>query len=301
MSESVLPAGVLPPIPTAFDADGGLDREGFAHNLRQWDATDLAGYVVCGSNGESVHLSDEESVECFRLAKATTDKFLIAGTGRPSTRHTIELTRAAANAGVKAALIVPPAYYRSAMNETVLETHYRAIADAVPIPVVLYYVPKFAPVEFSPSLVARLSEHPNIAGIKDTSGNPAFLATILRDTSPGFRVYAGLGSHLFASTCLGAHGGILALANVAPRRCVRIFEGTRAGRFDESRAEQTALLDVNAAVTARFGVAGLKCALEHLGYRVGAPRPPLLPLEGDGRNAVLRALSEAGIESAEDG
>lgn len=299
----VLPSGIFPPIPTPFDPDERLDRQAYRHNVSLWNQTDLAGYVVLGSNGESVHLTDDEAVACLEVAVECADggKFLIAGTGRPSTRQTLEMTRRAARAGYRAALIVPPAYYRSAMRESALEAHYLRVADASEIPVLLYYVPKFAPVTFSPEMVIRLSSHENIAGIKDTSGDPVFLARLLRDRADGFFVYAGLGSHLFTGACLGVDGGILALANVAPRRCTDLYSMARSGELDRARELQMGLLDVNAVVTARFGVSGLKHALGRLGYRAGVARRPLEPLSAGEANEIDTVLRAAGIETWRDG
>lgn len=300
---ATLPTGIFPPIPTPFDEDELFDREALRHNFSLWNQTDLTGYVVLGSNGESVHLSDDESAECLEAAveDAGAGKFLIAGTGRSSTRLTLGMTRRAARLGYEAALVVPPAYYRSAMRESAIEAHYRRIADAAEIPVILYYVPKFAPVTFSPRLVSVLSAHENIVGIKDTSGDPVFLARLLRDRADDFLVYAGLGSHLFTAVSLGVDGGILALANVAPRLCTELFSLARSGELLRARELQMRLLEVNTVITARFGVSGLKHALNRLGYHAGVARRPLERLtssEADEIDSVFRA---AAITAWEDG
>lgn len=298
-----LPTGIFPPVPTPFDEDERFDRDAFRHNFSLWNQTDLAGYVVLGSNGESVHMTDEEGVECLQAAveHAAGSKLLIAGTGRPSTRQTLEMTRRAARLGYKAALVVPPAYYRAAMRESALEAHYRAVADAAEIPIILYYVPKFAPVSFSPKLVSGLSAHENIVGIKDTSGDPVFLARLLRDRSDDFRVYAGLGSQLFTGVTLGVDGGILALGNVAPRLCTELFSLTRSGEMEKARALQVRLLEVNTVITARFGVSGLKHAMGRLGYRAGVARRPLEPLTPQEEREIDSVFEAAGITSWEDG
>ncbi len=298
-----LPTGIFPPIPTPFDQDERFDRDAFRYNFSLWNQTDLAGYVVLGSNGESVHMTDEEGVECLEAAvePVARGKLLIAGTGRPSTRQTLEMTRRAARLGYTAALVVPPAYYRSSMRESALEAHYRAIADAAEIPIVLYYVPKFAPVSFSPQLVSGLSAHENIVGIKDTSGDPVFLTRLLRDRADDFRVYAGLGSHLFTGVTLGVDGGILALANVAPRLCTELFSLTRSDELDQARELQGRLLEVNTVITARFGVSGLKHAMGTLGYRAGVARRPLEPLTSQEKGEIDSVFQAAGIATWEDG
>jgi len=276
---TTLPVGILPPLVTTF-RKGRFDPKAYASNLRFLDGTDLAGYVVLGSNGESVYLSDDEALEVIETAAAARDpkRVIIAGTGRESTQATIDFTRRAAKAGAQAALVVPPAYYRSSMTDSALEFHYRSVADAVDIPILLYHVPKFCPVTFSPNLVLGLASHPNIAGMKDTSGDLVFLTTCLAERPERFRVYAGTASALLAGLVLGADGGILALANVAPQECVRLLRLVESGDIEGARRLQYRLLPVNQAVTARFGVAGLKQALDHIGLVGGEARRPLEPL-----------------------
>jgi 4-hydroxy-2-oxoglutarate aldolase len=207
----------------------------------------------------------------------------------------VALTREAARAGAEAVLVVPPHYYRSSMTESVLLRHYQTVADASDVPVILYHVPKFAPVTFSLGLILDLARHPNIAGIKETSGDLNLFAAILRERPPSFRVYVGAGGHLLAGAALGADGGVLAVANVAPLLCVEILELTAAGRLEEARALQMRLLSVNHAVTAGHGIAGLKYALRRLGYRSGDSLRPLEPLDPEAERHIDRVLEEAGL------
>jgi 4-hydroxy-2-oxoglutarate aldolase len=289
-----LPRGILPPIVTPFREDA-FDRPAFLSNLERWNGTRLAGYVVLGSNGEAVYLADDEAiaaVEAAAEAKAP-GKLLVAGSGREATRQAIAFTLRVARAGAEAVLVKPPAYYRSAMSEAALEAHYRALADASPVPVILYHVPKFVPVTFSVSLVLSLAEHPNIAGIKETSGDIAFLTALLEGRPPGFRVYAGTANLLLAALAAGADGGILALANIAPESCVSMLELVERGDLEAARRLQYRLLAVNQAVTARFGIAGLKRAMDLLGYRGGLPRSPLLPLRPEEEAELVAVLRRA--------
>ena len=195
-----LPRGIFPPVVTPFKKEL-FDREGFLSNLGRLNEVELTGYVVLGSNGESVYLDEDEAAAVLEAAVegAAENKFLIAGTGRESTRQTVEFTRRAAKLGAGAALVVPPAYYRGAMTDSALEFHYRSVADAAEIPVLLYHVPKFSPVVFSPRLVSSLTTHPNILGIKDTSGDLTLLQIILKERPERFRVYAGTANLLLAA------------------------------------------------------------------------------------------------------
>lgn len=290
-------AGVFPPIPTPFDDGGNMALPALADNLNRWNQYDLSGYVVAGSNGEAPYLTDDERIELFQAARAAipAGKLLLAGTGRESTRATIALTRRAAVTGADAALVVTPHYYGSKMTPDALVRHYQAVADASPIPVLIYNVPKFTHVNVDAATIARLARHPNIAGMKDTSGDIVQLANTVRQAGPDFQLLAGSAGFFFAGLALGAVGGILALANIAPLQALDIYHLFKAGRWDEAAELQRRMIPVNAAVTARFDIAGLKAALDMLGYYGGPVRPPLIDLS-EGEHTSLRAiLVEGGI------
>ena len=289
--------GVFPPIPTPFDGEGRVNLAALAENLQRWNECGLAGYVVLGSNGEPVYVNEEEKVRVWQSARAVipADKLMIAGTGCESTEHTIQLTRVAAEAGADAALVVTPHYFSAQMTRASLLRHYRALADSSPIPVLLYNVPKFTNVDMDAATVAEGSHHPNIVGIKDSSGNVAKLGDLVRLVSPGFQVLVGTGAVFFAGLALGAVGGVLALANVAPRECVEMMRLYEGGQWEEAAELQRRLLPVNAAVTARFGIPGLKAALDLLGYYGGPVRSPLLDLGAAEKETVRGILAEAGL------
>jgi 4-hydroxy-2-oxoglutarate aldolase len=289
--------GVFPPIPTPFDALGDVDTGALVENLERWNQYGLAGYVVLGSNGEAVYLTDEEKERVWEVARLAIPphKLMIAGTGCESTRQTISLTRRAAGAGADMALVVTPHYYAGKMTPESLVRHYQVIAEASPIPVAVYNVPKFTQVDMDATTAARIAEHPNIVGIKDTSGNIAKLGDLVRLTGSDFQVMAGSASFFFAGLALGAVGGILALANVAPQHALDIANLFRAGQWDEAGALQRRMLPVNAAVTARFGIAGLKNALDMLGYYGGPVRLPLVDLGESERKALRAILVEGGV------
>ncbi len=291
-------AGVYPPIATPFDSAGEIDHAALRFNVERWNRTKLAGYVVFGSNGENVFMDEKEKIAVLRtvVEAAAPGKAVIGGTGCESTRETIRLSRLAAEAGAQAVLVVTPHYYK--LSDMRMETYFREVADASPVPVLLYNVPKFTGVNMSADLVARLATHPNIKGIKDSSGNVPQLADIIRRVSPDFAVLVGTASVLYAGCELGAVGGVVALANVAPDESVAVVEAVAAGRHAEARALQLRVFPVNEAITATYGVPGLKAAMDMVGYRGGFPRRPLLPAEDKDKEAIRGILGAAGLPAS---
>ena len=289
--------GVFPPIPTPFDAQGEVALRALVENLERWNRYDLAGYVVLGSNGEAAYLTGQEKLHVLETARRAipADKLMIAGTGCESTRETIALTRQAAQVGADAALVLTPHYYGSKMTPDSLVRHYQAVADGSPIPILLYNVPGFTHVDVDAATIARAAHHPNVAGIKDSGGNLAKLADVVRLTGPDFQVLAGSAGFFLAGLAVGAVGGVLALANVAPQDCIDLHQLFQAGQWDEAAELQRRLVPVNAAVTARFGVAGLKAAMDVLGYYGGPVRPPLLDLTDAERQALHGVLVDGGL------
>ncbi len=301
MTNTISLRGVMPPIPTPFDADGNVALEELVGNIERWNKYDLTGYVVLGSNGEGAFVDDDERAEVWAAARGAIPegKLLIAGAGRESTRGTIAVSCRAAEAGADAVLLVTPHYYGDKMTPEALYRHYWAVAAEVPIPVLLYTVPKFTHVDLDARTVARLAEHPNIVGMKDTSGNLAKMADTVRLANPEFQVLAGSAGFFLPGLAVGAVGGILALANIAPVKCLGLFHLFHAGRVEEAAAIQRWMIPVNAAVTARYGIAGLKAALEMLGYYGGPVRSPLMDLGEEERQALQDLLTESGLLAAE--
>lgn len=292
-------AGVFPPIPTPFASNGEVAYDGLASNLARWNAYPLAGYVVLGSNGEGVLLSPEEKVEVWQAARRAIPppKLMIAGTGAQSTRGTIRLTQQAAEAGADAALVVTPYYYSPKMTGEALVRHYESVADASPIPILIYNVPKFTGVNMDPGAIARAAGHPHIVGTKDTSGNVTQLAQTVHLAGPEFQVLAGSASFFLAGLAVGAVGGILALANLAPDLCLELYGHFGEGRLARAAALQRRLIPVNHAVTGGFGIAGLKAAMDMLGYYGGPVRAPLLDLSSGERQTLREVLEEGGLFS----
>jgi len=289
--------GIFPPIPTPFDADGGIDVDALAENLGWWNDFDLAGVVVLGSNGESVLLAADERLRMIEAARSglADGRLLIAGTGRPSTEATIQLTRQAAAAGADFALILPPFYYKGQMTDDVLETHYRAVADASAIPVIVYNMPACTGIDLSAELIVRLARSANVIGLKDSGGNVAKLGQIHAELGGRFRILAGSAGFLLPALSVGAVGGVLALANIAPRQCVEILRFAASGDMYGATELQVRMVRPNTAVTRRWGVPGLKAAMEMFGLHGGPVRPPLLPLAEGERRELRSILIEAQI------
>jgi 4-hydroxy-2-oxoglutarate aldolase len=297
MAGSRVPRGVFAPVATTFRPDGELDLAAYQENAEFYATSPIDGIVILGSNGEYPLLDVDERL---RLIEAGLDaiagrKIVMAGTGMESTRATIALTKRAAELGVDYVLVVTPYYYKPRYDRAAYLAHYQAIADASPVPVIIYVMTAYTGVDLASSLVKELSSHPNIVGIKDSGGNAPKVAEMINGAGPEFGVLAGSASFLYPALCLGATGGILALANVAPRECKELEQCFRAGNHDAARALQLRLLAPNAAVTSIYGIAGLKVALEAVGLRGGLPRPPLQPLGPAEAEAVRQTLREAGI------
>jgi 4-hydroxy-2-oxoglutarate aldolase len=295
--------GIFAPVATAFDASGDLDEGAFARNVERFGATGLAGLVVLGSNGEFALLSPDEKVRLVEIARQRlpAQKTVIAGTGCESLRETVALTARCADAGAEAALVVTPHYYKRDMTEAALENFYTRLADAAPIPVMIYNMPGNAGVNIPSALTLKLAAHPNIVGIKDSGGNIVQISEVLAKAPEDFSVFAGSGSYLLATLVLGGVGGTLAVANVVPDYCVQIQESFEKGDLDTARRMQLALLPLNAAVTGRFGIGGMKAAMDLVGYTGGPPRAPVLAAGEATRKEIARILQELGIPTAADG
>jgi 4-hydroxy-2-oxoglutarate aldolase len=289
--------GVFPPLPTPFEPSGAISFDALSSNLQWWNAQDLAGYVVLGSNGEAVHLAEPErfSLVEFVRSKAPDSRWVIAGTGLLSTEATIRETMAAAAAGADAALVLPPYYYRGLMTEEALRDHFLAVAEASPIPVLLYNMPANTGIDMQVDLIAELSAHPSIVGIKDSGGNVAKLAELRDRVSDEFVILAGSAGFLLPALSVGADGGVLALANIAPSLCVSILTLARRSAWEEARDLQARVASANSAVTRRWGVPAIKAAMDMIGLYGGPPRRPLRPLGEPALSELRTILTTAGI------
>lgn len=288
--------GIYTPIVTPFKENEEIDYEKMKVNLDKWGQTDLDGIVVLGSNGEFVYLSIQEKLELVKFVKNnfTKDKKIIVGTGLESTKETIKLSKSMAALGVDAVLVLPPNYYKGAMKEDILYRHYIDVAEISPIPVMLYNMPGNTGINLSSALVAKLAKHPNIVGIKDTAGNIVQLSEIVRDTDDDFSVFAGNAGYLLPSLAVGAKGATLALANAMPDECCRLVKLFNEGKMKAAKELQLKLLEINTAVTGKFGVPGLKYALDLLGYQGGLPKRPLRPVAEEGKEIIKNILVRYG-------
>jgi 4-hydroxy-2-oxoglutarate aldolase len=290
--------GVFPPIPTPFDADGNIMYDKVKSNIAKWLEAGLQGFVVLGTNGEYVMQTDDEKAKLFETARQAipSDKFFFAGTGCESTRATIALTKRAAEIGADAVMVVTPHYYKSQINYGTLVNHYRIVADASPKPVLIYNMPPSTGIDMDAATVIELAKHPNIIGIKDSSGNVTKYAEILRSVRPDFALLAGSGSYLYASMMVGAKGAVAALANVAPRPLLELYNLIITGQHDKARELQYKLMPLNSAVTTRYSVPGLKAALNMLdGFDGGFPRLPLRPLGEEQQKEIRQLMKDVGV------
>lgn len=288
--------GVFPPITTAFAPDGSLrpSPAGFLEYLRDGG---LDGVVALGSNGEAAHLTEAERLRWIRWLRdgLPAPLRLIAGTGAESTLATIERTRAAAAEGAQAALVIAPSYFRRQLTPLALRRHYHAIADASPIPIMIYNVPVHMGYDLGVDWIVQLAGHPNIAGMKDSSGDIARLPTLRAQLGPDFLLMTGAGEKMIEALAAGADGAIVALANLAPAACTQIRQAWVENDAERARRLQRAISPLGEALTRGYGVPGVKAGLRMLGYDHGEPRPPLPPLPAAELATLRRLLVDAGL------
>lgn len=292
-------SGVFPALTTPFSADGSVSVEDIKHNITKYNSTGLAGYVAIGSTGESVLLSRKEVDTVLVAVKesAAPGMRLIAGTGAESTSETIDRTKRAAELGYHVALVKTPYYYKPMYKPEAFIAHYRRVADASPIPVLLYSVPQFTGVALEAPEVGVLAQHPNIIGIKESSGNVQRAAEMLAAAPSSFQLLVGSASMMFPSMVLGAVGSILALASALPEQCVALFEAVRKGDMETARALQATILLASKLIVSQSGIPGVKYAMDQAGYRGGIPRQPLMPLHEEQRVAIRELMAKVGAHA----
>jgi 4-hydroxy-2-oxoglutarate aldolase len=293
--------GILLPFPTSLNRDGGIDTPPLLANIEKWNQTGVLGYVALGSTGERVHLDERECLGVIETARTGVPSHLafIVGAGQQSTRATIDEVRSVAEAGADAALVITPHFYRAEMTQDALFKHYLSVADAAPVPLLLYSVPQLTNVTLAPETIARLSEHENIVGVKDSSGDVLALAETVRLVPEDFAVLTGNGSALYPALCVGAKGGILAIGCIAPHLAVAVYEAFEAGEHERAREMQQRLTIATRGVLGRYGIGGLKAALDMLGYAGGRVRAPLQDAPEDARREIAKVLKEAGLSGDE--
>ena len=290
--------GVLPPVTTPFDDNGCIVYDQLAENIKRWNETDISGYLILGSNSESVFLNEEEKLEIVKTARESIppSKKMLVGTGLESTKSTVEFTRRAADCGADVAVVITPHFFRSNMSHEAFLKHYVMIADSSPIPVLLYNVPSFTGLNLEAVTASALSSHENIIGIKDSSGNVEQLSEIISLTGEKeFSVLTGSSIVLYPSMCVGASGGIMAIACALPEKCSDIIKLYKDGSHAEAKELQMRLIEPTIAVTSRYGVPGLKAAMDLTGYYGGRSRLPLLPVTSAEIEEIKNIFTNAGF------
>lgn len=289
--------GIIPPMVTPFTVDGEVDYKAFVYNVKKWGECDLSGYLVLGSNSETPFLSEDERVNLIKLTVDNANgKLVMAGTGLETAKDTIRLTNKAAELGADCALILTPCFFDAAMKTPALFEYFTEVADNVKIPILLYNVPKFTHVNMGADLIAKLAKHPNIIGMKDSSGDVPQLATFLRVTEgEDFKVFVGTASALFPALALGATGGVVALANCCPNECVEVYNAYIKGDYETSRSVYQRVFPINTAVTATYGISGLKSACNFMGFKGGYVRKPLQEQSEENKKAIKEILEKAKV------
>lgn len=286
--------GILLPDTTPFDSDGSIAFSDLRANLEAWNKTGIRGHVLLGSTGERVHLDDREYLAVIETARAAVPSELafIAGAGQQSTTGTISEIKRAADAGADAVLVITPYFYRSAITQAALVSFYTAVADASPVPVLLYSMPVLTGIKIEAETIAQLSQHPNIIGVKDSSNDVAGLSKTISLCPQDFAIMTGNGTVLLDALRAGATGGILAVGCAAPEVCVEIFRAFNTGEDEHAAMLQSKLTPLATAVTTKYGIGGLKAALDMAGYRGGAVRAPLRA-PGESARAEIAAVLES--------
>jgi 4-hydroxy-2-oxoglutarate aldolase len=290
-------SGLLLPITTPFTSNGEIDFAALQSNIERWNQTGITGYVVLGSTGERVNLDEREFIQVIETAREAmpSEMTFIVGAGQQSTRGTNEEIRRAADAGAEAVLVITPHYYRAAITQAALVTHYTAVADAAPIPVILYSMPDLTGIKIEPETAARLSEHRNIIGMKDSSNDIAKFAEAVGMTQAGFAMMIGNGTVFSETLQAGARAGILAVGCCAPQICLDIYQAIKGGDLGRASALQQKLTPLARAVTKTYGIGGLKAALEMAGYVGGSVRAPLRRPSDEARAEIEVLLRDATV------
>lgn len=286
-------AGIYTPVVTPFTGDDSVDVAALRRNVQRWMRTSLTGIVVLGSTGEAPQLDETESDRVIATSRdeVPADWPFLVGTGRESTRATIDACRRAAAIGADAVLVRTPAFFRPQMTSEVFVGHYTRVADAAPVPVLLYNVTMFTGVTLQADAVERLAQHPNIVGMKESGGDVAALSELVSRTPDGFTLLAGSATTFFHACVAGCDGGILALASLVPDECTELHGLVQQNRLDEARALQRRLLPLARMIGGQHGLPALKAALSMLGYEGGYPRLPLTPADAGTVRAVREQLA----------
>lgn len=288
--------GIFTPLTTPYE-EGRISPDKLKENIEKYNKFDLSGYLVLGSTGESVFLSDRESEELVETAKkaAAADKKVIVGTAKESTQLTLEFTNRMAEKGADAALIRTPSYMKSLMDTEALRTYFLTIAESALIPIIIYHIPRSTGLTISSKLIADLSEHPGIAGLKDSSGNMGFLGETIPQVNPRFDYLLGAANILLPGLIMGASGGIITLSSIAPSSCLKLYSLYRENKWTEAVKLQMELIPLNKAIIETYGIPATKYALDLLGYNGGLCRPPLRALGHKGKEDMKKIMEKLNL------
>lgn len=287
---------MLLPITTPFDVDESIDFVGLRSNIQKWNETGIIGYVILGSTGERVHLDEREFLELVSAARQQVPQHIrfIVGAGQQSIRGTIQEIRRLVSVGpIDAVLVITPSFYRTSITQATLLDYYQSVAEASPVPIILYSMPALTGITIESQTVAQLSQHGNIIGIKDSSADIDGLSETIKQVGEDFAVMTGNGTVLQPALAAGACGAILAVGCVAPQLCIEIFNAVVSGDGQRAVTLQSHLSPLAAAVTTRFGIGGLKAALEQDGYAGGRVRAPLRMADEAALTEIRKCLHDA--------
>jgi 4-hydroxy-2-oxoglutarate aldolase len=291
-------AGLFVPVTTPFDpVTGDAAPVSLRDNLRRWLDQPIDGFVLFGSTGEGALLDADEKIQLLEYARDVVPpvRGLVAGAGADSTRAAVRLAKRFADAGADAVLVHAPTYYGPVLSAGAVRDHFTALADASPVPVLLYYMPKYVHVDLDPGLVGELTRHPNVAGLKDSSGDLKRFADYTEACDEGVRLFVGNGTLLYSALELGAVGGILAAGLLAAEDYGAVIKHYREGRSQDAGRLQEKLSPVHREIVAKAGIAGVKVAMDLLGMTGGPPRSPLRPLSDKDQERVGHVLKQAGL------
>jgi 4-hydroxy-2-oxoglutarate aldolase len=286
--------GIFAPINTPFhNQEVAFDH--FKENMRKYSKTPLSGFLVLGSNGENKSLTEVERLKLLEIAvqEKGENQIIMAGTGFESTRETIDFSRKAEQLGSDLVSIVSPSYFKKSLTDDALIGYYTDVAEALTIPVFAYNAPGFTGLTLSPNVIAAISRHPNIGGMKDSS--PAGIPKYLQVCANDFDILSGSANTLLIGLTLGASGGVISLANAFPEPCCELYEKWKKGDLEGAKGFHRMLFALNGSVSGKFGVAGVKYATELGGYYGGNPRLPLLPLNDEAKKTIKDAVVQAGL------
>ena len=278
---------LLPALVTPFDASGEPDLEAHAHNLDQLWSSGIRGFLVAGSTGEGPYL---EPGERFQLLKTARDQaagaYLSCGVAAETVRQAVGMISEAVDGGTDSVLVITPTTL-TRNRLSYVEGYYQAVADASPVPLFLYSVPAVTAFELPEPLVVSLSEHPNIAGIKDSGGDPIRMQRLAGAVDASFRLFTGSTQAVTLAITAGAYGAITASTNYLPKLLLELVGLARVDPIKARELQQR--VSAISAMVESLGIPGVKAAAGMIGLRPGLPRPPLAVL-AEAEQALIAEL-----------